>query len=176
MCAIGPASLIMCYLWWYKWLKINCFSTFEVKLVSMRLCVSEANDGWWHSDQYYSLEQTSRAEGAIWPQCCLSALWYTLRERGCGDSRGGRIWWVHAAQTTNGRWACVCAQETVHREQQRKRVAFEGLTFICGTMSHFLASHRQFFVCAWGFLAHVSLKCKWNFLLFCPIKRGIKIG
>ena len=49
---------------------------------------------------------------------------------------------------------------------KKKRVAFEGLTFICGTMSHFQASHRQFFVCARGFPAHVSLKCKWTFPLF----------
>lgn len=47
----------------------------------MRQCVSEANGGWWHTDQYYTLEQTSEAEGAIQPQCCLSALWYTLGER-----------------------------------------------------------------------------------------------
>lgn len=44
----------------------------------------------------------------------------------------------------------VCERETVHRkqEQEKKHVAFEGLTFICGTMSYFAASHRQFFVCA----------------------------
>lgn len=97
MCTIGSASLITCYLRCYKWQKINCFSTFEVKLVSTRQCVSRANGGWWHTDQYYSLEQTSTAEGAIRPQRCLSALWYTLEERGCGDGKGGRIWWVHAA-------------------------------------------------------------------------------
>lgn len=141
------------------------------------LCMYEANSGWWHTDQYYSLEQTSTAEGAIRPQRCLSALWYTLRERSWGDARGGRIWWVHAAQTAHGRWACVCAYERLFTESKsKKRVAFEGLTFICGTMSHLQASHRQFFAHAWGFLAHVSLKCKWTFLLFRPRKRGIKIG
>lgn len=89
----------------------------------MRRCVSEANGGWWHTDQYYTLEQTSAAEGAIQPQRCLSALWYTLGERGGGDGRGGRIWWVHAAQTTNGRWACVCVREreTVHRKQEQEK-------------------------------------------------------
>lgn len=107
-CAVGSAGLIMCYLWCYKRRKTNCFSTFGVKLVSVRRRVSEADDGWWHTDQCYSLEQTSAAEGAVRPQRCLSALWYTLGERGCGERRGGRIWWVHAAQTTNGRWACVC--------------------------------------------------------------------
>lgn len=144
----------------------------------MRRCVSEANGGWWHTDQYYTLEQTSEAEGAIQPQRCLSALWYTLGERGGGDGRGGRIWWVHAAQTTNGRWACVCERETVHRkqEQEKKHVAFEGLTFICSTMSYFAASHRQFFVCAWGFLAHISFRCKWTLPRFCLIKRESRHG
>lgn len=55
----------------------------------MRRCVSEANGGWWHTDQYYTLEQTSAAEGAIQPQRCLSALWYTLGERGGG--MGGEV-------------------------------------------------------------------------------------
>lgn len=97
----------------------------------MRRCVSEANGGWWHTDQYYTLEQTSEAEGAIQPQRCLSALWYTLGERGGGDGRGGRIWWVHAAQTTNGRWACVWERETVHRkqEQEKKACSLWGIDF-----------------------------------------------
>lgn len=70
----------------------------------------------------------------------------------------------------NNEWPlglCVCVRETVHRARERKkRVAFEGLTFICGTMSHFQASHRQLFVCAGGFLAHISRKCKWTFSTF----------
>lgn len=54
---------------------------------------------------------------------------------------------------SNNEWPlglCVRERETVHRkqEQEKKHVAFEGLTFICGTMSYFAASHRQFFVCA----------------------------
>lgn len=112
------------------------------------------------------------------PVLSVSPVIYTWRERGGGDGRGGRIWWVHAAQTTNGRWACVWERETVHRkqEQEKKHVAFEGLTFICGTMSYFAASHRQFFVCAWGFLAHISFRCKWTLPRFCLIKRESRHG
>lgn len=74
---------------------------------------------------------------------------------------------------SNNEWlpgVCVTerrkGRDTVHREQQRECVASEELTFICGAMSHFQASQWQFFVCARGFLAHVSLKCKWTFLVF----------
>lgn len=45
----------------------------------------------------------------------------------------------------------VCERErlfTESKSKEKKHVAFEGLTFICGTMSYFAASHRQFFVCA----------------------------
>lgn len=146
----------------------------------MRQCVSEANGGWWHTDQYYTLEQTSEAEGAIQPQCCLSALWYTLGERevaGMGGEVGFDGYMLLKQRMAAGP-VCERERETVHRkqEQEKKHVAFEGLTFICGTMSYFAASHRQFFVCAWGFLAHISFRCKWTLPRFCLIKRESRHG
>lgn len=63
-------------------------------------------------------------------------------------------------------------RETVRGEYEwKKHVAFEGLTFICGTMSHFQASHRHLFLCAGGFL---PLKRKWTFVCFLVLERRIK--
>lgn len=69
----------------------------------------------------------------------------------------------------NNKWLlglCVRARVCSQRAAVKTCSACEGLTFICGTMSHFQASHQQLFVCAGGFLAHISLKCKWTFPLF----------
>lgn len=65
---------------------------------------------------------------------------------------------------------CACVQAGRGSKSEKKHVAFEGLTFICGMMSHFQASHRQLFVCAGGF----SVKRKWTFPRFHTHERGIK--
>lgn len=54
---------------------------------------------------------------------------------------------------SNNEWplGASCAVHREQRQEKNKRVAFEGLTFICGTMSHFRASHRQLSVCAPSF-------------------------
>lgn len=69
--------------------KENCFPTFEVKLApTMRWRVSGANSGCWCTDQCYTPEWSDTAEGAVWPQRCPSAQWYTLGKGSCGREGG----------------------------------------------------------------------------------------
>lgn len=97
---------------------------------------------------------------------------------GCGDGRGGKD--LMGTCCLNNEWPlglCVCGggvrardcsqRARVKKKKKNKRVAFEGLTFICGTMSHFRASQPAVLCVRRGFFpANVSLKCKWTFPLF----------
>lgn len=96
---------------------------------------------------------------------------------GCGDGRGGKdlmgtcclnnewplglcVWWRGACER-------LFTEGKSEKKKKNKRVAFEGLTFICGTMSHFRASQPAVLCVRRGFFpANVSLKCKWTFPLF----------
>lgn len=96
---------------------------------------------------------------------------------GCGDGRGGKdlmgtcclnnewplglcVWWRGACER-------LFTESKSEKKKKNKRVAFEGLTFICGTMSHFRASQPAVLCVRRGFFpANVSLKCKWTFPLF----------
>lgn len=112
-------------------------------------------------------ELHTRADLQTWgsnlaPVLSVSPLMYARREK-LGD--------LMCTCYLNNQWLlglCVSVLGPIHREQERKKkhVAFEGLTFICGVMSHLQASHQQLFARTEGFLAPVSQKCKWPFPLF----------
>lgn len=134
---------------------------------SARQHVSEANGGWWHTDLYYSLVQTSAAEGAIRPQRCLSALWYTLRERerlaGGQDFDGDML----LKQPMAAGLVCVRARtrerETVHGEQERKACSLWGIDFYLRHDVTFPSVTPAVLSVRPRFSSPISLKCKWTF-------------
>lgn len=119
MCTTGSASLITCYLWCYKWYKINCFSTFEVKLASYE-AVWKWNQRWLMAHRSVLL---TRADLHSWgsdsaPALSVSPVIYAQRERLRGWE--GRLDLMGTC-CSNNEWPlglCVCVRETVHREQK----------------------------------------------------------